>query len=693
MTEENKSQQPPRSDNPGPQGEGAPRKPRVGLFYILLLILALVMLNMFLSSRHNEATYSEFLEHLEAGHIDWVQIGTDEIKGHMTIPAKELSDLAEAKSKLLQKRDPSDPQIPGLKYESDAFKFMTRVRPNEIREDKVIELLKKQKVSILQKPDNSFWPTFLFWILPLFLIIAFWVMMMRQSGQLGRTAMSFGKTRAKLASDGKDAVDFGNVAGCDEAKEELQEVVDYLQDPKKFQTLGARMPKGILLVGPPGTGKTLLARAVAGEAGKPFFQLSGSDFVEMFVGVGAARVRDLFQQAKNKAPCIVFVDELDAVGRHRGAGLGGGHDEREQTLNQLLVEMDGFDAMSGVIFLAATNRPDVLDPALLRPGRFDRQVTIDAPDRKGREEILEVHAKGKPIDEDIDLEYVAASTPGFTGADLANLLNEAALLAARAKKEQITQVEIDEAVDRVKAGPERKSLRQTEEQLKKTAYHEVGHALVAEVSEHAYPVRKITIVPRGRALGYTALVPEEDTYSQHKDELLDMIKMMMGGRAAEMLVFGEQWTGAANDLERATGVARAMVCRFGMSDNLGPIVYGRENQQVFLGRDMTQEDRNYSEQSAQAIDAEVRSIVESAHESALAILTKHRDCLDVLSEILIEKETIAGKELDEILDRELGDARVKKKTPEELKEEKDAEGATEDDPGSDASDSPEASSD
>jgi cell division protease FtsH len=697
LTEEKNQKQPHANEN-------APKKRRFGLFYILLLILAVISLQAFLSSGQNLATYHEFLARVESGHVQWVELSGDEYVGEMEISDSEPppesdsseSELATLREETEKRREAHPRQPKGLSYTQPKFRFTVKVKKNEDEEKRLIALLDEKGVQYSFRPESGFWPTMLIWMLPLVLIVGLWFMLMRQSGQLGRTAMSFGKTRAKLAQDGDDSVDFGDVAGCDEAKEELQEIVEFLRSPKKYQTLGGRMPKGILLVGPPGTGKTLLARAVAGEAGKPFFQLSGSDFVEMFVGVGAARVRDLFQQAKTKAPCIVFVDELDAVGRQRGAGLGGGHDEREQTLNQLLVEMDGFDTTSGVIFLAATNRPDVLDPALLRPGRFDRQVTIDAPDLKGREEILQVHIRGKPIEDDIDLHHIAANTPGFTGADLANVLNEAALLSARHEHSKIKQSSIDEAVERVMAGPERRSRKSNEEQLRRTAYHEAGHALVAELSEHADPVRKVTIVPRGRALGYTMMTPEEDQYSQSKEQLLDQLKMLMAGRAAELLVFNELWTGATSDLERASQLARAMVCRLGMSENLGPVVYGRENQQVFLGRDMTQEERNYSEKTAQAIDTEVRNLLESSHEEAMRLLSENRATLDVLSETLLEKESLSGKQLNELLDRELGDKRRRSSNAGSEKTGGDETGSDEtgsDETGSDEAGSDEAGSD
>jgi cell division protease FtsH len=524
-----------------------------------------------------------------------------------------------------------------------------------------------------KKPPGGFFTTMLIVLAPFLLIGVLWFLMMRQSGQMGRSAMSFGKTRAKLYAEKVQTVNFADVAGCDEAKEELSEVVDFLKNPKKYQILGGRMPKGILLVGPPGTGKTLLARAVAGESKTPFFSLSGSDFVEMFVGVGAARVRDLFQQAKHRAPCIVFVDELDAVGRHRGAGLGGGHDEREQTLNQLLVEMDGFDTTQGVIFLAATNRPDVLDPALLRPGRFDRQVVFDAPDARGRKAILEVHAREKPFAKGIDFEVLAANTPGFTGADLANVINEAALLATRRGVSEIEKTDIDEAVERSIAGPERKSRRLGEEERRRVAYHEAGHALVAALSKHADPVRKISIIPRGHAaLGYTMQSPTDDRYLMTRKALIDRLKGLLAGRAAEELIFGELSTGASDDLNRASQIARSMVCRFGMSEKLGPVTFGRDQQQVFLGRDFTQEERNYSESTALEIDRAVRDILEETDSDAKKILAEHRGCLEHIAQTLLEREVIQGSELDEMLKRELcdGDLQEAKTGPEKKGPEK-----------------------
>ena len=450
-----------------------------------------------------------------------------------------------------------------------------------------------------------------------------------------------------MVSD-KKKVTFADVAGADEAKQELEEVVEFLKTPDKFNELGARIPKGVLLFGPPGTGKTLLAKAVAGEAGVQFFTISGSDFVEMFVGVGASRVRDLFEQAKKSAPCIVFIDEIDAVGRQRGAGLGGGHDEREQTLNQLLVEMDGFASNEGIIIIAATNRPDVLDPALLRPGRFDRQIVVDKPDVRGREAILKVHTKGKPIAEDADLDVLARRTPGFTGADLSNLVNEAALLAARRNKKKIYMAEMEEAIERVMAGPERKSHVMTEEEKRLTAYHEGGHTLVGLLLEHADPVHKVTIIPRGRAGGYMLSLPKEDRSYRTRSELFDRIKVALGGRVAEEVVLGEISTGASSDIQQATQIIRSMIMQYGMSESIGPIAYGEENHQVFLGRDFNR-DRNYSEEVAGEIDREVRRYIEEAYEACRVIITENRDKLDLIAHELLERETLSASELEELM--------------------------------------------
>ena len=486
-------------------------------------------------------------------------------------------------------------------------------------------------------------------ILPIVIIVAVLIFLMNQMQGGGGRVMSFGKARAKVVSRDQPKTTFADVAGVHEAVEELMEVKDYLESPAKFQAMGAKVPKGLLLWGPPGTGKTLLARAVAGEAGVPFLSISGSDFVEMFVGVGAARVRDLFEQAKQSAPAIVFIDEIDAVGRHRGAGLGGGHDEREQTLNQLLVEMDGFDSQTGVILMAATNRPDILDPALLRPGRFDRQIVIDRPDLEGRKGVLRVHARGKPLDPSADLEVIARRTPGFTGADLANVINEGALLAARRGKKAITMPELEEAIDRVVAGPERKSRLISEREKKVIAYHEGGHALVAYVLPNADPVHKISVIARGRALGYTLTLPMEDKFLVSRQELIDELAMLLGGRVAEELVFGDMTTGAQNDLDRATKIARQMVTEFGMSDRLGPLTLGHNQDQVFLGRDFASHPE-YSQQVAFEIDSEIRELIDQAHDEALEILTEQRARLDAIAAALIDRETIEKEELVELLE-------------------------------------------
>ena len=498
-----------------------------------------------------------------------------------------------------------------------------------------------------QVPQSSWWSTLLISLLPILLLVGlFWFLMSQMQGG-GSRVMNFGKSKAKLVSKDMPKVTFSDVAGADEAVEELQEIKEFLAEPAKFQAVGAKIPKGVLLYGQPGTGKTLLARAVAGEAGVPFYSISGSDFVEMFVGVGASRVRDLFEQAKANAPAIVFVDEIDAVGRHRGAGLGGGHDEREQTLNQLLVEMDGFDVKTNVILIAATNRPDILDPALLRPGRFDRQIAVDAPDMGGRERILQVHSKGKPMAPDVDLRAVARRTPGFTGADLANVLNEAALLTARAGARLIDDRALDEAIDRVVAGPQKRSRIMNEKEKKITAYHEGGHALVASAMRHTDPVTKVTILPRGRALGYTMVMPTDDKYSTTRNEMLDQLAYALGGRVAEELVFHDPTTGASNDIEKATAIARAMVTQYGMSERVGAIKLGQGQGEVFLGRDMGHQ-RDYSEDVASVVDEEVRRLIEGAHDEAWHALNDNRQVLDALVLALFEKETLNKEELAEI---------------------------------------------
>jgi cell division protease FtsH len=511
------------------------------------------------------------------------------------------------------------------------------------------QLLQSKGVNFDSKgTGESAWWSFLTYLLPFVLFFGFWIFLMNQVQGGGSKVMSFGKSRAKRMAPDSPKITFKDVAGVDEAVEELQEIKEFLENPKKFQALGARIPKGVLLYGPPGTGKTLLARSVAGEAGVPFFSISGSDFVEMFVGVGASRVRDLFEQAKQASPCIIFMDEIDAVGRHRGAGLGGGHDEREQTLNQLLVEMDGFEMKDNIILIAATNRPDILDPALLRPGRFDRQIVVDRPDRVGRKRILEVHTKGKPIDSAIDLDTLAAGTPGFTGADLANLVNEAALLAARRGKKTIADEELEEGIMRVIAGPEKKTRLLSEHERKITAYHEMGHALVGHYLPNCDPVHKISIISRGQALGYTISLPAEDKFLTTKSALMDQMAMTLGGRAAEELVFHEVTTGAANDLEKVTSTAKHMIMRYGMSEKLGPRVLGRNHDMPFLGRDMGAEP-DYSEEIAREIDDEIRRVIEEAHDRARKVLTEHLDELHKISELLIERETIDKDQFERLL--------------------------------------------
>ena len=494
----------------------------------------------------------------------------------------------------------------------------------------------------------SWWGSLLGTLIPMLIIVGIFVFIMQQGQGSGGKVMQFGKTRAKLHTDDRKKVTFEDVAGVDEVKEELLEVVEFLKDPRKYNAMGARIPKGVLLYGPPGCGKTLLARAVAGEAGVPFFSISGSDFVEMFVGVGASRVRDLFEQAKKHSPCIIFIDEIDAVGRQRGAGLGGGHDEREQTLNQLLVEMDGFATNEGIIVMAATNRPDILDPALLRPGRFDREVTVDAPDVLGRKQILDVHAKGKPFENEVDMDVVARRTPGFTGADLANVLNEAALLSARHDKRKIGQAEVEQAVERVIAGPEKKSRVISDKEKKLVAYHEAGHAVVSYFLPDSDPLHKISIIPRGRAGGYTLLLPKEDRHYATKSQMLDELSMLLGGRVAEALVLRDISTGAQNDLERATANVREMITRYGMSEELGSLTFGKRQDTIFLGRDLSQE-RNYSEAIAYAIDKEARSMMDAAYQRAHDILNEHLPRLHAVAEALMLKETLAAEEFYKLM--------------------------------------------
>lgn len=498
-------------------------------------------------------------------------------------------------------------------------------------------------------PEAPWWTNLIGTLLPILLLLGLFFFMMQQTQGGGNRVMQFGRSRARLVTDEKKRVTFSDVAGEDEAKEELEEVVEFLKNPRKFSEVGARIPKGVLLFGPPGTGKTLLARAVAGEAGVPFFSISGSDFVEMFVGVGAARVRDLFEQAKKNAPCIVFIDEIDAVGRHRGAGLGGGHDEREQTLNQLLVEMDGFGVNEGIIVIAATNRPDILDPALLRPGRFDRQVVVDLPDINGRKDILQVHARGKALADDVDLEILARRTPGFTGADLANLFNEGALLAARRGKKKITMDELEDSIERIIAGPEKKSRVISEFEKRLVSYHESGHALLGHYLPHTDPLHKVSIIPRGRAGGYTLLLPKEDRRYMTKSQILDQVTMLLGGRVAEALVLKEISTGAQNDLERATEMVRKMITEYGMSEEVGPLTLGHRSDQVFLGRDIAR-DRNYSEAVAFSIDKEVRRIMDDCYHKAEDLLRQRMDELHLIAQTLMEKETLEAEEFEALLD-------------------------------------------
>ena len=588
-------------------------------FYLLIILVAISVIDYFSTKNttKHEVEYTQFLQQLDDGQVTKVVIVQNTIKG-------TLADGTE-------------------------FTTITPEVPNN--DPKLYEKLTAKGVDIAAEnpPEPPWWSTMLSSVLPLVLLVGVWFFFMQQTQGGGGRVMSFGKSRARMSGSDKIKVNFKDVAGADEAKQELEEVVEFLKHPKKYNDLGARIPKGVLLFGPPGTGKTLLARAVAGEAGVPFFSISGSDFVEMFVGVGASRVRDLFEQAKKNAPCIVFIDEIDAVGRQRGAGVGGGHDEREQTLNQLLVEMDGFAANEGIIIIAATNRPDILDPALLRPGRFDRQIVVDKPDVRGRLAILKVHSKGKPIDEDVDLDILARRTPGFTGADLSNLVNEAALLAARRDKKKIYMIEMEEAVERVMAGPERKSHIMNDEEKRLTAYHEGGHTLVGMLLKHADPVHKVTIIPRGRAGGYTLMLPKEDRNYATKSELLDRLKVAMGGRVAEEVVLKEISTGASQDIQQATRMVRGMVMQYGMSDVLGPVAYGEgQNHQVFLGRDFNHE-RNYSEEVASEIDKEVRKYLEAAYEACRKLIIANRDKLDLIAEALIERETLTAKQLEELL--------------------------------------------
>ena len=585
------------------------------LFWVVVGLFMILLFNLFSVPTHapeEEVIFSDFMSKLDKGDFEKVIIKGNHISG--------------------------------------VLKDKTRIRTYSADYPDFVKVLREKDVQIeVKPPDESPWYiTFLVTWGPFILFLGLWFFLMRQMQIGGNKALSFGKSRARMLTEERKKVTFSDVAGVDEAKEEVLEIIEFLKDPRKFQKLGGRIPKGVLVVGPPGTGKTLLAKAIAGEAGVPFFSISGSDFVEMFVGVGASRVRDLFEQGKKHAPCIIFIDEIDAVGRLRGAGLGGGHDEREQTLNQLLVEMDGFDTTEGVILVAATNRPDVLDPALLRPGRFDRQVVVNRPDLKGRSEILKVHTKKVPISGNVELEKIARGTPGFSGADLENLVNEAALWAARQNKKEVENIDFEMAKDKVMMGAERKSMILTDEEKRITAYHEAGHALMAKLLPNTDPVHKVTIIPRGRALGVTMQLPTDDRHNYSKEFLYNTLAILMGGRVAEELVFQHVTTGAGNDLERATDLARKMVCEWGMSEKLGPLTFGQKEDSVFLGRDFATK-RDVSDQVALEIDLEIKRFVTENYERARRVLTEQMTSLKALAEALLEKEVLDAPEIDQIL--------------------------------------------
>ncbi|NIM97462.1 MAG: ATP-dependent zinc metalloprotease FtsH [candidate division Zixibacteria bacterium] len=601
------------------------RKGRTLLFWAILLLLAITVIQIYSGSKRDAVTitYTEFMQELERSNIKKVTLVEKDIEGEF------VSQI----SKTVGKR-------------TGSFRKFKLHIPFE--DPSLLERLEEKNVEIDAEPPSTNWSGIILTSLPWIILIVFWLFMIRQMQGGPKGVFSFGKSRARLLSGDRPKVTFQDVAGAEEAKQELREIIEFLKDPAKFQKLGGKIPKGALLLGAPGTGKTLLARAVAGEAGVPFFSMSGSDFVEMFVGVGASRVRDLFEQGKRNAPCIIFIDELDAVGRHRGAGLGGGHDEREQTLNQLLVEMDGFESNEGVILLAATNRPDVLDPALLRPGRFDRQIVVDTPDVKGREGILKVHTRKIPLDSDVNLSILARGTPGLSGADLANIVNEAALLAARRNHSKVTMPDFEDAKDKVMMGTERRSLVISEEEKKLTAYHESGHALIGKLVPGSDPVHKMTIIPRGLALGITHYLPIDEKHTHSKKYLETKLLHLMGGRVAEKLVFDELSTGAGNDIETATELARKMVCEWGMSERLGPLTFGKKEEQIFLGREIATH-RDYSEYTAQEIDKEVRRIVEEAEKKATELLSANIDKLHLLAKALLEREILDGDQIDKIL--------------------------------------------
>ena len=646
---------PPKKDDPPKKGKDSEDKdqfswkgPIKSLGFWVVIILAFVFAYSLYSSSSQdfaEISYTEFLHQVENNNVASVTFIDKTIEGRLN----------------------QETVLPSGNTTAKFTKFKARI-PFSDNNFQLVNRLEKAGITISAETEGPGYLSILISIAPWLFLILLWLFFLRQmqGGGGPRGLFSFGKSRAKLLTDERPKVTFEDVAGVDEAKEELSEVIDFLKDPARFQKLGGKIPKGALLLGPPGTGKTLLARAVAGEAGVPFFSMSGSDFVEMFVGVGASRVRDLFEQGKKNAPCIIFIDEIDAVGRHRGAGLGGGHDEREQTLNQLLVEMDGFESNEGVILIAATNRPDILDPALLRPGRFDRQIVVDSPDVRGREGVLKVHTRKIKLGDNVDLAILARGTPGLSGADLANMVNEAALLAARRNSTEVAMTDFEEAKDKVMMGAARRSLVIPDVEKEMIAYHEAGHALVAKFLPEADPVHKVTIIPRGLALGVTHYLPVDERHTQSKTKLETWLVYSMGGRVAEKLIFGQLSTGGSDDIKKATAIAQKMVCQWGMSDKLGPLTYGKRDEQIFLGKEISQQ-RDYSEATAQIIDQEVRAIVENAEATATRILSENRHSLEKLAKALLEREVIDGKELDEIVDGGDSDSKVTDPDPEPVK--------------------------